>query len=182
MIPFYGIAPFRLSDSESMDRCAQLGFSDVLADGIDDDLLPVVLERQAFSMRFVTGIWEPPRALALREPMQIAAWRHILAACGRAISTGELARHCGISREHLSRTFARNGAPALKEAIDLVRLLAAGLLSKNPGLDLADVARILGFGSTAQLGRLCRRLLGRPSHSLPRLRAEDVIAIWSSAR
>ena len=53
------------------------------------------------------------------------------------------ARELGVTREHLSRTFAADGAPNLKRIIDLVRLLAAAELAKNPGYDIRDVAQVL---------------------------------------
>jgi transcriptional regulator GlxA family with amidase domain len=103
----------------------------------------------------------------------------------RPVRTSELARALGVTREHLSRSFrgavggGRGGtgrrAPTLKRVSDLVRLLAAAQLAKNPGYDLEDVARLLGFPSRAHLSRTARRLLGRSAASLPRLRMGDVL-------
>jgi hypothetical protein len=39
----------------------------------------------------------------------------------------------------------RGQRPNIKRVIDLVRLLAAAELAKNPGYDVGDVARALGF-------------------------------------
>jgi len=43
-------------------------------------------------------------------------------------------------REHLSRNFAKPGAPNLKRVIDLVDFIAAAELAKNPGHDIRDIA------------------------------------------
>lgn len=59
--------------------------------------------------------------------------------------------------------------------IDLVRLLAAAELAKNPGYDLPDVARVLGFASASHLSGSCQRLVGVKSTSLARLRPLDLI-------
>ena len=103
----------------------------------------------------------------------------IVHGAGRSLSTQELAERCGVSREHLSRTFSANDAPTLKETIDLVRLLAAAQLAKCPAYDLADVARLLGFASASQLSRIARRVLGRGASSLARLRGDDLVALWA---
>ena len=48
---------------------------------------------------------------------------------GRPVRTDLLARTLGVTREHLSRSFATAGAPNLKRIIDLVRVIAAAELS-----------------------------------------------------
>jgi transcriptional regulator GlxA family with amidase domain len=91
------------------------------------------------------------------------------------VRTQELAASLTVTREHLSRAFAAGSAPTLKRAIDLVRLLAAAELAKNPGCDLHDVARILGYSSRSHLSATTRRLLGTAADSLARLRGVDVV-------
>ena len=59
---------------------------------------------------------------------------------GRPGRTALLAKEVGVSREHLSRHFSSPGAPNLKRVIDLVRMISAAELAKNPGLDIRDVA------------------------------------------
>ena len=71
-----------------------------------------------------------------------------------------LAKHLGVTREHLSRTFAAEGAPNLKRVIDLVRLLAAAELAKNPGYDIRDVASVLDFASSSHLSSTAQRVVG----------------------
>ena len=81
----------------------------------------------------------------------------------------------GITREHLSRSFSAGGAPSLKRAMDFVRLLAAGELAKNPGYDLAAVARLTGFGSAARLSVTVKRLVRAPASALTALRSTDLL-------
>lgn len=179
MIPFIGVAPFGVGDAATIARAADLGFADVLAEGIDDLALAPSAVAWAFSARFAEVFRTPPRVLGLAAELQIAAWRAIVSAAGRALSTHELAERCGVSREHLSRTFSANDAPTLKETIDLVRLLAAAQLAKCPAYDLTDVSRLLGFASASQLSRMSRRVLGRGASSLARLRGEDLVSLWA---
>jgi AraC-like DNA-binding protein len=179
MIPFVGFAPFGVSDVATVARAAELGFADVLAEGIDEPALAPTAAALAFSTRFADVLRVPPPALGLDAELQIAAWSAIVHGAGRSLSTHELAERCGVSREHLSRTFSANNAPTLKETIDLVRLLAAAQLAKCPAYDLADVARLLGFASASQLSRIARRVLGRGASSLARLRGDDLVALWA---
>ena len=179
MIPFIGSAPFGVGDAAALARAVDHGFADVLAEGIDDAALAPLACSVAFSTRFAASLHDPPAALRLSGPLQLAAWRAIVEGAGRAISTQTLAARCRVSREHLSRTFAAQNGPTLKEAIDLVRLLAAAQLAKCPGYDLGDVARLLGFASSSQLSRMARRAIGRGASSLARLRGDDVVGLWA---
>ena len=179
MIPFIGCAPYGVADAAALIRAAENGFADVLAEGIDDSALSPLAGTIAFSRQFETVLRDPPAALGLSSELQCAAWRAIVAGAGRPLSTQALAEQCDVSREHLSRTFAADNGPTLKEAIDLVRLLAAAQLAKCPAYDLADVARLLGFRSPSTLSRMARRMLGRSASSLARLRGDDVIGLWA---
>jgi AraC-like DNA-binding protein len=181
MIPFVGYAPFGVADAVTIARAAEFGFADVLAEGIDEATLAPTAAALAFSARFADALSNPPRALGLSGELELAAWHAIVRGAGRTLSTQELAERCGVSREHLSRTFSAKDAPTLKETIDLVRLLAAAQLAKCPAYDLADVARLLGFASASQLSRMARRVLGRGASSLARLRGDDLVALWARA-
>ncbi len=88
----------------------------------------------------------------------------------------------GVTREHLSRSFASRGAPNLKRVIDLVRLVAAAELAKNPGYDVRDVARVLDFASASHLSSTAQRVVGTRPASLARLRAVDLIERFSQGR
>jgi AraC-like DNA-binding protein len=74
------------------------------------------------------------------------------------------------------------GSPNLKRVIDLVRLIGAAELAKNPGLDIRDVAKILGFASSSHLAVTAQRLLGTRPASLSRLRTIDLIDRFMQGR
>jgi AraC-like DNA-binding protein len=118
---------------------------------------------------------EPPQPLGLDAPIQRAAWRCIVAWSGRPVRTQLLADAIGVTREHLSRSFAAEGAPNLKRVIDLVRLIAAAELAKNPGYDVRDVAAVLDFASSSHLSSTAQRVVGMKPASLARLRAVDLV-------
>ena len=106
---------------------------------------------------------------------QRSAWRSIVGWGGRPVRTQLLADSLGVTREHLSRTFAADGAPNLKRVIDLVRLIAAAELAKNPGYDVRDVAEVLDFASSSHLSSTAQRIVGTKPASLARLRAVDLV-------
>jgi len=174
-VSFFGVAPFRSSDGPAIAQCATLGFSDVLVDHVDDAAARELVLGAAFSSRFEAALHDPPPALALTSPLQQAAWRAVVAHAGRPVRTAELATRLGVTREHLSRTFASAGAPNLKRVIDLVRLIAAGELAKNPGHDIRDVARVLEFASSSHLASTAQRIVGTKPASLARLRTVDLL-------
>lgn len=174
-VPFLALTPFRPVDAPAIARCAELDFADVLADGTDDGALAHALATHAFTVRFATALDAPPPGLALTSPLQVAAWRAIVAHGGRPVATAQVARALRVTREHLSRSFPAGGAPTLKRAIDFVRLLAAGELAKNPGYDLSAVARLVGFASAAKLSASLQRLVRAQGRSLSALRATDLL-------
>ncbi len=173
--PFFGISPLRATDAPAVARCAALEFCDVLAEGIDETVARDIVGPRTFSARFLAALTDPPPSLGLRTEMQRSTWRSILASAGRPVRTAALAAEVDVSREHLSRHFSTPGAPNLKRVIDLVRMIAAAELAKNPGLDIRDVAKILGFASSSHLAVTARRVLGTRPASLSRLRTVDLI-------
>jgi transcriptional regulator GlxA family with amidase domain len=98
----------------------------------------------------------------------------VVAQAGRPVRTGVLAAELGVTREHLSRSFSAHGSPNLKRVIDLVRVVAAAELAKNPGLDLRDVAAVLAFASPSHLSTTAMRIAGTKPASLTRLRTVDL--------
>lgn len=174
-VPFFGVLPMRATDGPAIARCVSGEFTDVLADGMDDQILRELITPHTFSHRFATALHNPPAGLSLSTPMQLAAWRAMLAYAGRPIRTSDLAGSVGVTREHLSRHFAQGGAPNLKRIIDLVRLIGAAELSKNPGHDISDVATVLGFASSSHLAVTASRVLGTKPASLARLRTIDLL-------
>jgi AraC-like DNA-binding protein len=173
--PFFGLTPLRASDGPAVSQCADLEFADVLVEGVDDHCAREIVATRGFSARFAEALRVPPPVLALDLPVQQRAWEYVVAHAGRRVPTVNLAKRLGVTREHLSRTFASQGAPNLKRIIDLVRLLAAAELSKNPGYDIRDVATVLDFASSSHLSSTAQRVVGTKPASLARLRAVDLI-------
>jgi AraC-like DNA-binding protein len=173
-VAFMALSPFRPSDGPAIARCAELEFADMLVEGVDEGVARESVVGRGYSARFAAALDRPPDALALASSLQVAAWKSIVAHAGRPIRTSAVASALGVTREHLSRSFGAT-TPTLKRLIDLVRLLSAAELAKNPGYDTADVARILGFSSPAHLSLTVQRLIGRRATSLAALRGVDVI-------
>jgi len=180
--PFFGIMPLRPTDTPAAARCAALGFIDFIVEGIDDNAARDLVAPHAFSARFRKALRDPPHALGLTTPLQRSAWEVIVAHSERPVTTKDLAKAVGLSREHLSRNFARPGAPNLKRVIDLVRLIAAAELAKNPGHDIRDIARILDFASSSHLAVTAQRIFGTRPASLARLRTTDLIDRFAQGR
>jgi AraC-like DNA-binding protein len=175
-IPFFALAPLRASELPQIAQgCATGEFIDLLVEGMEDALHRDLIAPHAVTARFARAMAPAAAAIGLSTPLQHQVWGLIVGQGGRAVRTEELAAAVGLTREHLSRRFSAGGAPNLKRVIDLARLLAAAELAKNPGFDLPDVARVLGFASPTHLSTTCERLIGVRGASLARLRAEDLI-------
>ena len=101
-----------------------------------------------------------PRFLRLSEPIQQKAWSMLLGSVALPVRTADVAKWMGTSREHLSRQFAAGGAPNLKRVIDMLRVVTATQLLANPGYTIPDVARLLGFASTAHFTLTVFRIAG----------------------
>lgn len=180
--PFFAIMPLRPTDTPAASRCAGLGFIDLIVEGIDENSARELVLPYVFSTRFHQAIGDPPSTLGLTTPLQRSAWDVIVAHSGRPVTTKELAKAVGLSREHLSRNFAKPGAPNLKRVIDLVRLIAAAELAKNPGHDIRDIARILDFASSSHLAVTAQRIFGTRPASLARLRTVDLVDRFAQGR
>lgn len=180
--PFYGLTGLRVTDAPAIARCADAGFADVLADGVDDAVLRELVAPSAFTARFAAAVSPARDVLGLSSTTQRRAWRWVVERGGRPVRTDALARALGVTREHLSRSFATDGAPNLKRVIDLVRVIAAAELSKCAGYDAADVARVLGFASASHLASTVQRVSGTRAASLARLRAGDIIERFQQGR
>ena len=175
-IPFFALAALRPADLPAIARaCSQLDFADCLCEGVDDGALRELVLPASFTLRFATALQGAGSRIGLTTDLQLRAWRLVVAHGGRVVRTERLAEALGLTREHLSRRFSRNGAPNLKRVIDLARLLAASELAKNPGFDVPDISRVLGFASASHLSATCVRLLGVKSSSLARLRPTDLM-------
>jgi AraC-like DNA-binding protein len=174
-VSFFGLLALRAAESPALAQCASLDFADVLVESVDEAACRELVLRTGFSARFAAALHEPPAALALESALQRSAWQRIVAWAGRPVRTQLLADALGVTREHLSRTFAADDAPNLKRVIDLVRLIAAAELAKNPGYDVRDVAAVLDFASSSHLSSTAQRVVGTKPASLSRLRAVDLV-------
>jgi AraC-like DNA-binding protein len=174
-VPFFGLAALRSAEGPALAQCATYEFADVLVDGVDDGVARDLVAQASFSARFAHALDVPSPLLGLDMPLQQNAWRFIVLHAGRPVRTSTLAQALHVTREHLSRSFAAGGAPNLKRIIDLVRIVAAAELAKNPGYDLRDVATILDFASSSHLSSTAMRVVGTKPASLARLRTVDLI-------
>ncbi len=180
-VPFILMTSLLPADAPLVAKAVEHGITDILIDGVDSAVTRELVTRRAFSTRFEDALSEPPPSLHLETPLQIAVWRSVVRRAGRPVRTDELATELGVSREHLSRSFAVGQAPTLKRVIDLVRVLAAAELAKNAGYDVRDVAEVLGFASSSHLSSTTQRLVGARASSLTRLRAVDLLRRFSTA-
>lgn len=173
--PFFGLLPFRTTDADAVARSASLGFADVLCEQIDESAARDLVAPCGYSARFARALSDAPDALGLRSDTQRRTWHAIVQHAGRPVTTTTLAATMGVTREHLSRNFARDQGANLKRVIDLVRLISAAELSKNPGYDVRDVAAVLGFASSSHLAVTTQRIASTRPASLSGLRAVDLI-------
>lgn len=174
-VPFFGLTALRAAEGPAVAQCASYEFADVLVEGVDDGAAREIVSHASYSARFARALDQPPERLALDTPLQQAAWRFIVSHAGRPVRTSALAQVLHVTREHLSRSFAAGGAPNLKRIIDLVRIVSAAELAKNPGYDLRDVANVLGFASSSHLSSTAMRVVGTKPASLARLRTVDLV-------
>lgn len=173
--PFIALTPYRANDASIAARAAAYDFADMLVEGTDDHVVREIVTPRAFTTRFAEALATPPESLHLDTPLRRESWRVVVGHAGRPIHTNVVAAALGVTREHLSRAFGAAGAPNLKRVIDLVRLAAAAELSKNPGYDVGDVARVLGFASSSHLSTTSQRIVGIRPTSLARLRTVDLV-------
>jgi AraC-like DNA-binding protein len=173
--PFFGLTALRSADASIVARCVTHEFADLLVESVDDAVLRDLVVPQSFTRRFADALAEPPEALHLSSDLQRRVWTAVVAHGGRPLHSDDLAKALAVTREHLSRAFAARSAPNLKRVIDLVRLLAAAELAKNPGFDVGDVAAVLRFASSSHLSTTARRVVGTRPTSLTRLRTVDLV-------
>jgi len=173
--PFFALTPLRPSDATIAARCAAADVADLVTEGVDDGVLRDLVLPRTFTARFNDALRDPPYSLGLSGQLQVATWRFLVAHGGRSVRTDTIAAALGVTREHLSRAFSAGGSANLKRIIDLVRLMAAAELAKNPGYDVSDVARVLEYASSSHLSTTSQRIAGTKPASLARLRAVDLI-------
>jgi len=79
----------------------------------------------------------------------------------RPLSRKDVARHLGVHPNHLSRLFTEFGRESFGEFLLARRLERARLLLEDPRLNVAEVARLSGFGSANYFTRMFRARTGR---------------------
>ncbi len=173
--PFFVLTPLRPTDAAIAARCAAADVTDLVTEGVDDGVLRDLVMPRTFTARFTDALRDPPPSLGLSGQLHLATWRFLVAHGGRSVRTDTIAAALGVTREHLSRAFSAGGSANLKRIIDLVRLMAAAELAKNPGYDISDVARVLDYASSSHLSTTSQRIAGTKPASLARLRAVDLI-------
>jgi AraC-like DNA-binding protein len=180
--PFFALVQSRATDGPAIARATQMGVADVLTEGIDEDAARDLVGPFTYSTRFTKALQEVPQALGLNSEIQKKTWAALINHAGRPVTTKDLATEIGITREHLSRNFALGNGPNLKRVIDLVRLISAAELSKNPGYDVRDVAAVLGFASSSHLAVTTQRIASTRPASLAGLRAVDLVERFLQGR
>jgi len=174
-IPVFGCGVLRADQARQLADGAAAGVEGFLVEGVDEPVAGELVTARAASRRRERELGDAPRLLRLAEDVQRQAWGVALAGAGRRLTTGDVARAVGTSREHLSREFAAGGAPNLKRVIDLARIACAADLLRNPGYDVRTCARVLRFASPGHLSSTARRIAGLRPSGLGRLGPRGVL-------
>jgi AraC-like DNA-binding protein len=178
-LPWIAFAPFRPDDGQLLRTCEESGVALVLVEGVDGPVAGDLVVRHSAAAERRQALVDAPRVLRLAESLQREVWYFLLDRVDQPIRTATLARKLGCSREHLSRQFGAGGAPNLKRVIDLTRVACAASLLRNPGYDVAAVARILRFATASHLSATARRIAGVSTRGLPALGPRGVLAHFS---
>ena len=181
-VPWVAFAAFRPDDGSLLLACVESRVALVLVDGVDDAVAGDLVVRHSAAVERRRALAEAPRVLRLSEPLQREVWQYLLDRVDQPIRTDELARRLGCSREHLSRQFGAGGAPNLKRVIDLTRIACAASLLRNPGYDVATVARILPFATASHLTSTARRIAGVSGSGLGGLGPRGVLAHFARGK
>ena len=181
-IPVFGYGPFRADDGARLAAATQAGVHALLVEGVDEPVLGDLVSAGAASRTRARELADAPRLLRLNETLQQRVWELALARAGSRLTTSDLARAVGASREHLSREFAAGGAPNLKRVIDLTRVSCAADLLGNPGYTVRTCAAILAFASPGHLSGASRRIAGVPPGELGRLGPRGVLGRFLRGR
>lgn len=78
----------------------------------------------------------------------------------QSVSIAQVARRCGVSREHLTRVFMRRCGEAPATWLRRQRLRQAELLLRTGTMEVAAVAARCGFGSASHFAQVFRRATG----------------------
>ncbi|MDH5198463.1 MAG: helix-turn-helix domain-containing protein [Gemmatimonadota bacterium] len=174
-VPVFGYGPVRADDARRLADGLAGGIEGILVEGVDEPVAGEVVASRAASRQREHELADAPRLLRLSEDVQRRAWQVALAGAGQRLTTSDVARAVGTSREHLSREFAAGGAPNLKRVIDLARVACAADLLRNPGYDVQTCAGVLRFASAGHLAGTTRRIAGVAPSGLGRLGPRGVL-------
>jgi len=159
-IPVVAYGLFRSDDAGMLLAWQKLDVAALAVEAVDDAVVGDLVMRQSVSVRRRAALAEAPRLLRLTEPLQRRAWDLLVAAAGQPLRTAQMARVLGMSREHLSRQFGAGGAPNLKPVADLLTVLAALSLLRNPALTMVQVTKLLGLSTPSHLRAMIGRITG----------------------
>jgi AraC-like DNA-binding protein len=159
-IPVVAYGVFRSDDAELLLAWQRLEVAAVAIEGVDDAVVGDLVIRQSVLVRRRAALADAPRMLRLTEPLQRRAWDLLVGSAGRPPRTAQLARTLGMSREHLSRQFGAGGAPNLKRVVDLLTVLAALALLRNPACPLVQATKQLGLSTPSHLRAMIGRITG----------------------
>jgi AraC-like DNA-binding protein len=174
-VPMFALSPFRPDDGRLLAACHNAGFRGTFVEGVDEPVAGQMIANRTASALRREALVDAPRLLRLLEPIQRDVWEKVLTRAAVPITTSDIARAVGWSREHLSREFAAGGAPNLKRVIDLARAAWAADLLANPGYTVATVAELLRYSSPSHLTGSARRIAGVTAQELGMLGPRGVL-------
>lgn len=177
-IPLVAYSSFRPDDGALLLTYRRQQVAAIAVEGVDDAVVGDIVSRCSLTAARRQALADAPRALRLTEPLQRAAWDHLLGAVERPVRTASLARHLQVSREYLSRQFGAGGAPNLKRVIDLTRIACAAQLLQNPAYSPGTVVSLLHFASSSHLAGTARRIAGVTTSGLGALGPRGVLAAF----
>jgi AraC-like DNA-binding protein len=175
-VPLLLMLSMRSDDADVLLRAHRARVAAIVVEGLDEPVIPRLVGRHGVSARRAAELLPLDTALGLTDPLQQEAWRIVVADAPAGLDTATLAARLEVARETLSRRFAAGGAPALKRAIDAVRLVAAAQILANPAYHVGDAARLLGFSSPSLLQRTARRTFGVSARDVATVDAAAITA------
>jgi AraC-like DNA-binding protein len=173
-IPAVALVALRTLDATLLARLHGAGVGTILVDGVDDAMLRVLLQPVLLTTRFAL---RSDVLLASHRvgPLADAVWRTGVSHVGRLTSVATVAKQLGLSREHLSRSLRKAGAPGPKQLLELVRLLVVQT-QLSAGVPIARAAHRLGYSSVSHLARAARSATGLTAGRWGTMSAEALIA------
>jgi len=173
-IPLVIYLPARSDDADLLRRMHRERVAAIAIEGIDEPVFPRLLARHGQTARRLADLMPLAERLDLTDELQLKVWELLIIDAPFRLDTAWLADQFDVRRETLSRRFAAGGAPSLKRAIDAARLIAVAQLLGNPGYNVEDAARLLGFSSVSLLQQTARRTFGVSARELPTLDANQI--------